>query len=114
MISVRRVLTASNTDVLSGTDLENLPGPGVMTILAASTQSDTTLTVTGRGFEVPVRDLPLQLTTSGFPTADGTPPVVFEVPAGGKVILDLTEVTAATMVIEATYLDAEEAAALAA
>lgn len=110
MIAVRSVLTASNTDVLNGTDLENIPEAGVVAVLAASSQADGTLTITGRNFEVPVRAIPLPLRTNGQPSQQDDLPVAFVVPTGGKVILDYTEVTAATAVIEVVYMDLAEAA----
>lgn len=114
MILVRQVLTASDTDVLNGTDLENVPETSFLGVTAASSQADGTLTITGRGFEVPVREIPLPLRTNGQPNQDQDIPVVFMVPAGGKVILDYTEVTAATAVIEVMALTLEEAAGAAA
>lgn len=109
MITVRQVLSASDSDVLNGTDLENLPGAGVLVIYAASTQADGTLTVTGRGFEVPVREQAIPLRSNGQPSQQDDAPIIVPVPAGGKVLLDYTEVTAATAVIEAFYLSPMEA-----
>jgi hypothetical protein len=109
MIAVRQVLTATTGDVLNGTDLENLPGAGVLVVLAASSQADGTLTITGRGFEVPVREQPLPLRTNGQPSQQDDAPIVIPIPVGGKVLLDYTEVTAATAVIEATFLSIVEA-----
>lgn len=109
MIAVRQVLTGSNTDVLNGTDLENIPTAGIVGVLAASSQADGTLTITGRGFEVPVREIPLPLRTNGQPSQQDDLPIAFFVPAGGKVILDYTEVTAATAVIEVVLMDLAEA-----
>lgn len=103
MITVRQALTATNGDVLNGTDLENLPGPGVMTIYAASSQADGTLTVTGRGFEVPIRDQALPLRTNGQPSQQDDMPLVVGVPQGGKVLVSYTEATSATAVFEVVW-----------
>jgi len=111
-VQVRAVLTATNADVLNGTDLENLPGAGFMAVLAASTVADTTMTITGRGFEVPVRNIPLPLRANGQPSEADDTPVAFFVPAGGKVLVGITEVTAATIVVQAMWMGMEEAASL--
>lgn len=54
-IVVDRVLTADNTDVLAGTDLDSLPARGQLDVFAASTQQDTLITVSGPGIQAPVR-----------------------------------------------------------
>jgi len=46
MITDEQVLTATNADVLAGTQLDQPGVPGVYTIWAASTVGDTTITVT--------------------------------------------------------------------
>ena len=46
IITDEQTLTASNTDVLAGTQLAQPNVPGVFTIFAASTVGDTTITVT--------------------------------------------------------------------
>ena len=113
MIVVRVATTASNADILNGTDLENLPGAGILTVLAASSAADGTLTITGRGFEPPIREQPLPLRANGQPSAQDDTGISIPVPAGGKVILGYTEVTAATAVFEVYWQDLQEAAQLA-
>lgn len=102
-IQIRQVLTADNTDVLNGTDLENIPGPGLLLIGAASTQNDTIMNITGRGFEVPFREQALALRTNGQLTEDDDAITVFT-PQGGKVIVDINVQTAATVVVEAMFI----------
>lgn len=46
MITVEQTLTADNADFLAGTQLDQPGVPGVYTIWGASTQGDTTITVT--------------------------------------------------------------------
>jgi len=105
-IQIRKVLTADDTDVLNGTDLENIPGPGILLIGAASTQNDTLMSITGRGFEVPFRQQALALRTNGQLTEDDDP-ISVVTPQGGKVIVDINIVTAATVVVEAMFIPAE-------
>jgi len=109
VIVVRQALTATDADVLNGTDLENLPGAGVLIVYAASSQADGTLTITGRGFEVPIREQALPLRTNGQPSQQDDAPIIVGVPAGGKVLLSYTEVTAATAVFEVYFLGPGEA-----
>lgn len=106
-IRVRQVLAADNTDVLNGTDLENIPGAGLLGLAVASTQADSLLTVTGRGFEVPIRAQAVPLRTNGQPTEDDDPIGVFT-PEGGKVIVDVNIQTAATVVVDAIFVPLDE------
>lgn len=46
MITDEQVLTASNADVLAGTQLDQPGVPGVFTVWAASTVGDSTVTIT--------------------------------------------------------------------
>lgn len=108
MIVVRSVTVANNLDVLDGTDLANIPAMGLLQIFAASTQNDTTLTITGPGSEPVIRNRPLTLRTNGQPLHSDDQPLLVGVVQGGHYVLNVTIVTAATVVLETTYFDLED------
>ncbi len=108
MIVVRQVMTADNTDVLNGSDLESIPLLGLLTIWAASTQADTLITITGPENEPPIRGQALPLRTNGQPLKNEDSPYMLGVIQGGRYIVDINVVTAATVVVEAIYNDLSE------
>jgi len=105
MILVRTVITADNIDVLDGTDLANIPGDGVLTVMAASSQADTLMTITGPGSEPVVRARALPLRTNGQPLASDDIGLSIPVIQGGHYVINVDIVTAATAVIVAIYYD---------
>ena len=110
MITVNKDITADNTDVLQGTDLENIPEPGVLRIYAKSTASDSQITITAPGQGTPVRS---QLIQKG---ADAVVSLVDDIPIDipvqqGKYVVDVNVTTAATVKIVAIFYTVEEAMA---
>ncbi len=108
MITVRQVMTADNTDVLNGTDLESIPLLGLLAVWAASSQADTLITITGPENDPPVRAQALPLRTNGQPLKNEDSPYLVGVIQGGRYIIDINIVTAATVVVEAVYRDLSE------
>jgi len=108
MVIVRQVLTASNTDVLNGTDLESVPDTGVLRVYGASDQNDSTITITGPGQQPVVRGQAMIQRTNGMPDKNTDNPYLIGVERGGKYVIDITEVTAMVAVIEATWFDVVE------
>lgn len=103
MIVVSATITADNTDVLSGTDLANIPGDGQLDIFAASTQNDTTMTITGPGNEPLIRSQKLQLRSNGMPILSDDLPYTLLVSQGGHYVINIDVVTAATVNILAVF-----------
>jgi len=103
-IVVELVMTADNTDVLAGSDLESIPRGGVLTIYGASTQNDTDFTVTGPNMQAVVRAMPLTLRASAEIRQDSDVPFVVPVARAGKYILNVNVVTAATVRVRAIYI----------
>lgn len=101
MIQVRQVLGASNTDVLAGTQLDQVPTPGTFEIWGASTVLDSTITVS-LGQETLINGQALPLRTNGEPSLDADIPIasIFS-PGGVRPVINVVEVTAmsATIVI---------------
>lgn len=105
MIVVDTVLTADNTDVLGGTDLANIPAAGGLQVFASSTQQDTTITITGPGSEPVVRTRPVTLRANAEIRENED--VGYEVPVvqGGRYVINIDVVTAATVRVRAIYFD---------
>jgi len=105
MIIVESVLTADNTDVLAGTDLANIPSLGGLSVFAASTVLDTLLSITGPGSEPVVRLRPILLRANAEVRQDED--VSFQVPVvqGGRYVINVDVVTAATVRIRAIFED---------
>jgi len=100
--------TADNTDVLSATDLANIPSPGGLSIFAVSTQNDTLITVTGPGSEPVVRSQPLTLRANAEIRQNED--VSFQIPVfqGGRYVIAIDVVTAATFHVRAIFEDLED------
>lgn len=111
MIVVETSLSATNSDVLNGTDLDSIPTAGVLVIWAASTVADSTITITGPGSEPVVRNRPLPLRANGMPSKLDDQPFSVGVIQGGHYVVDVTEVTAMTAHIIAVWYDAQDIAA---
>ncbi len=105
MIVVDVVLTADNTDVLSGSDLANIPALGGLSIFACSTQQDTLLTITGPGSEPVVRNIPMTMRANAEIRQDEDIKYMIPVSQGGRYVLGVDVVTSATVRIRAVYED---------
>lgn len=103
MIVVQRILTADDTDALAATDLANIPSDGVLTILMASTQNDTTITITGPGQEPIVRTQRVILRTNGQPIISDDLEYSIPVVQGGHYFVNIDIVTAATVGLMAIF-----------
>lgn len=101
MIIVRQVLAADNTDVLAGTQLDQVPGPGIFTVWGASTVADSLITITlGQDTLINAQALPLR--TSGEPSLNEDVPVaIIDSPGGVRPVINVDENTAmsATIVV---------------
>lgn len=108
-VNVQSTLTATTADVLAGTDLESLPGPGVLQIYGVSTQADSTVSVTPPGEQSPARSFTLpQKTVPTVNANDDQPLAIVAIMGAGRCIVSLTEVTAATMVFLFVFTPAED------
>lgn len=108
MIIVQKVITADDLDVLSNTDLANIPIGGVLMVYVASTQDDTELTITGPG-QVPVaRDIPVVLRANAEIRERDDASFQIVVSQGGRYFIAINIVTAATCRILAKYASASD------
>jgi len=108
VIVVENIGTADDADFLAGTDLANIPSPGMLSIYAASTQNDTLLTITGPGAEAVTRAQAVTLRANSEIRMDEdiTYPVL--VSQGGRYVIDVNVQTAATFRIRAVFQDLQD------
>src|SRR3990170_7775635 len=92
-------LTTTNTDALSGTDLERAPDAGILIVYAASTVSTATGTVVV-GLDNIVRNVPLALRTNGLPNmSDDAPVVEMAVGGGEKIVVNIGGTTGTVVIV---------------
>lgn len=103
MILVRKVLTADETNILSGTELQSIPTDGNLEIYAASSQSDTNMTIFRPGGEVIIFNRPITQRTGGVVDTISDTPYELPVTAGESPRIDIDINTAASVAIEIQY-----------
>jgi len=89
------VFTATETDVLSDTDLDRVPGPGGLAVWAASDVNDSTITMRiGGRQQASAIAVPNSGTNAPIDTENQAPIARIAVRGGEKVRIDITETTA--------------------
>jgi len=103
MIVVRQNLATDNTDVLAGTQLDQVPQPGTFTIYAASSVLDTLATVS-LGQDTIINGQALPLRANGEPNINEDIPIaeIFS-PGGARPVININEQTAMVAVIQVIY-----------
>jgi len=105
MITVESVITASNTDFLAGTQLDQPGVPGVYTVWIASTVGDTTVTVTIGG-RVVVDAAVAVLRANSEIREESDPFFTVLSRTGGRPIINVVEVTAASIRVRVKFIPA--------
>jgi len=92
------VFLATETDVLSDTDLRQVPGPGAVAVWAASTVDDSAITVR-IGNRQGVSAIAVTNRGTGAPISENNDaPIMMKTVRGGEIIrIDVTEVTAMSL-----------------
>jgi len=105
MITDEQVLTASNTDVLSGTQLDQPGVPGVYTIWLASTVGDTTVSITLGGRTLTSGAVVILRANSEIRENEDP---FFQVLSrtGGRPVINVVEVTAASIRVRTRFIPA--------
>lgn len=105
MITDEQVLTASNTDVLAGTQLDQPGVPGVYTTWIASDQVDTTVTISLGGRSITDAAVVVQRAVSEIRENEDP---FFQVLSrtGGRPVIAIVEVTAAIIRVRTRFLPA--------
>jgi len=106
-IVVIKDIAADNTDVLAGTDLENIPGIGNLDVFVVSTQADTIFTITAPGQATPLREQLAQLKTNAVVSQTDDMPVSLDC-FGGRYIISVNIVTGATVKCMVVFTPAED------
>jgi len=106
MITDEQVLTATNADVLAGTQLDQPGVPGVYTIWAASTVGDSTITITLGGRTV-VNGAVVTLRANSEIRENED--VFFQVLSrtGGRPVINVVEVTAMSCRVRTKFIPAQ-------
>jgi len=105
MITDEQVLTATNTDVLAATQLDQPGVPGVYTIFAASDVADSTITVTLGGRTITTGAVMVERANSEI-RENEDPFFQMLSQTGGRPVISVVEVTAANMRIRTRFLPA--------
>lgn len=109
MTSIRHdeVFTATESDVLSDTDLRQAPGPGAIAIYAASDVNDSTITARV-GSKQMASAIAVQNRGTGAPidVLNDAPIAVTMVRGGENIRVDVTETTAMNLRLIALWLGA--------
>ena len=105
MITDEQTLTASNTDVLAGTQLDQPGVPGVYTIWLASTVGDTTVSVSLGGRTI-VNNGVVVLRANSEIRVDEDPFFQMISRTGGRPVIAVVEVTAMTCRVRTTFIPA--------
>lgn len=98
LIQVNQLLAATDLDVLAGTQLDQVPRPGVFRVWAASTVGDSTMSVT-LGADTLINGQVLPLRANGVPDIDADVPILVPSPGGVRPVVSVTEVTAMTAMV---------------
>jgi len=103
IITVESVLTASDTDFLAGTQLDQPGVPGVYTVWLASTVGDTTVTITLGGQQITTNAVATLRANSEIRENEDT---FFQMTSltGGRPVINIVEVTAATIRVRVKFL----------
>lgn len=107
MIQVTGTVTADNTNVLSGSDLQSAPGPGAVLLWIASSQADTIVTFTAPP-RVALRNVRPHLRTNGVPLVSDDSPVAVAVQGGEQIAVQVDVVTAATVGYVVKFIPKDE------
>ena len=102
-ITVESVLTASNSDFLAGTQLDQPGIGGVYTIWLASTVGDSTVTITLGGQQITTNAVIVLRANSEIRVDEDT---FFQMGSvtGGRPVINVTEVTAASIRVKVIFL----------
>lgn len=105
MITDEQVLTATNTDVLSGTQLDQPGVPGVYTIWCSSTVGDTTITITLGGRTI-VNAAVVILRANSEIRENEDPFFQLLSRTGGRPVINIVEATTAIIRVRTRFLPA--------
>lgn len=108
MIVYKKYTTDPSTNLLAGTDIAVAPADGVIKVWGCSDQWDTVWTVVVGGNRVAARAIPLNYRSTEENEIDKDVPVIAAVRAGESITVQLSETTAANMVMTIVFLAAGE------
>ncbi len=102
---VEELLVATESDVLRDTDLRQAPGPGAVAFWAASTVSDSTISIrVGGASLINAQVVPNRGADAPINENDQAPTAMAPVIGGELLQVDVVEVTAMTMRLVAVFV----------
>jgi len=104
-ITVEQVITATNADFLAGTQLDQPGVPGVYTVFLASTVGDTTVSITLGGRTI-VNGATVILRANSEIRMDEDNFFQMLSRTGGRPVINIVEVTAASIRVRVIFLPA--------
>lgn len=104
-VTDEQVLTATNTDVLAGTQLDQPGVPGVYTIWASSTVGDSTITISQGGRRI-VNAAVIILRANSEIRVDQDNFYQILSRTGGRPVISIVEVTAANIRVRTVFIPA--------
>lgn len=105
MITVEEVITASDADFLSGSQLDQPGVPGVYTVWLASTVGDTTVSISLGGRTIASSAVVILRANSEI-RENEDPFFQMLSRTGGRPVINITEVTAATIRVRVRFIPA--------
>lgn len=105
MVTVERLITASNADFLAGTQLDQPGVPGVYTIWIASTVGDTVFSVSLGGRLLTDANVAILRANSEI-REDEDSYIQMLSRTGGRPVINITEVTAASIRVRVKFIPA--------
>lgn len=104
---VEELLAASETDVLRDTDLRQAPGPGAIGFWAASTVSDSTISIRVGGISlINAQIVPNRGANAPINENDQAPTAMTPTTGGELIQVDVVEVTAMSLRLVAIFIAA--------
>lgn len=89
-ITVTKTVTATTTDLLSGTDLNAIPEGGELRFVIVDDAGTSTLQVIGPSQPVTLNNIKAQKRTNGQPVLSDEPPQTLRVTQGGHFTFSIT------------------------
>lgn len=103
-ITVNKNTAATTANILTGTDLQSAPAPGVLMVYCCSTQLDSVLTIAAPP-EVVARSINPPQRANAYIDLSAETPQVVALAGGEQISVAITIVTAATVQVIAIFIE---------
>lgn len=103
-IEAEKTVTADTSDILGGTVLRSMPGPGAVAVYLASTVADSEATVSIGGFTLKTKGIISKVIANAQIDLSADSPLMTQVRGGEVLIVDVDVVSAATVRVKAIWM----------